>query len=78
VDDRITGPGRHGGADDFAKLVQTMEAGMSQMDRGMAAVPMNGNTDRDFATMRMRRHQGAIEMAKAEPTYGNDPVMRRL
>jgi uncharacterized protein (DUF305 family) len=39
---------------------------------------MNGNIDHDFATMMMPHHQGAIDMAKAEITYGKDPVMRRL
>ncbi len=39
---------------------------------------MNGNIDRDFATMMMPHHQGAIDMAKAELSYGKDPVIRRL
>jgi uncharacterized protein (DUF305 family) len=48
------------------------------MDREMAAAPMNGNVDHDFATMMIPHHQGAIDMAKAELSFGKDPVMRRL
>jgi len=61
-----------------AKFMQAMDASMKQMDRDMAAAPMNGNADHDFATMMMPHHQGAIDMAKAELRYGKDPVMRRL
>jgi uncharacterized protein (DUF305 family) len=60
------------------KFMQMMAASMTQMDRGMAAAPMNNNVDHDFATMMLPHHQGAIDMAKAELSYGKDPVMRRL
>ena len=59
-------------------FMQAMEASMKRMDREMAAAPMNGNVDHDFAAMMIPHHQGAIEMAKAELIYGKDPVMRRL
>lgn len=61
-----------------AQFMQAMNASMERMDREMAAASMNGNVDHDFATMMMPHHQGAIDMAKAELTYGKDPVMRRL
>ena len=61
-----------------AKFMQAMDASMKQMDRDMTAAPMSGNVDHDFAAMMMPHHQGAIDMAKAELTYGEDPVMRRL
>jgi uncharacterized protein (DUF305 family) len=63
----------HGG-----EFMQAMEASMKKMDRDMAAAPMNGDVDHDFATMMMPHHQGAIDMAKVELRYGKDPVMRRL
>ncbi len=63
---------------DAAEFMRTMDAGMKQMDRDMAAAPMNGEVDHDFATMMMPHHQGAIDMAKAELRYGKDPVMRRM
>lgn len=59
-------------------FMHAMHAGMKAMDRDMAAAPMNGNVDHDFAAMMMPHHQGAIDMAKAELVYGTDPVMRRL
>jgi uncharacterized protein (DUF305 family) len=51
---------------------------MKRMDTNMNSAPMDGNIDHDFATMMMPHHQGAIDMARAELTYGKDPVMRRL
>jgi uncharacterized protein (DUF305 family) len=61
-----------------AQFMQAMNASMKHMDRDMAAAPMNGDVDHDFATMMMPHHQGAIDMAKVELTYGKEPVMRRL
>ena len=61
-----------------ARFMQAMDTSMKKMDRDMAAAPMNGDIDHDFATMMMPHHQGAIDMAKAELRYGKDPVMRRL
>ena len=55
-----------------------MSISMTRMDRGMVGAPMNGNVDHDFATMMIPHHQAAIDMAKAELSYGSDPVMRRL
>jgi len=50
------------------------------MVRMMAAmhVKASGNIDRDFATMMIPHHQGAIDMAQAELRYGSDPQLRRL
>ena len=54
-----------------------MVQAMRRMDKGMAILP-SGNPDRDFAAMMIPHHQGAIDMAKAELQYGQDPVLRRL
>ena len=59
-------------------FMQSMSASMTRMDRGMANAPMNGDIDHDFATMMIPHHQGAVDMAMAELSYGKDPVMRRL
>ena len=59
-------------------FTHAMHVGMKAMDHDMAAAPMNGNVDHDFAAMMIPHHQGAIDMAKAELVYGTDPVMRRL
>ena len=60
------------------KFMQEMDVAMKKMDRGMAAASMNGDVDHDFVTMMIPHHQGAIDMAKGELSYGNDPVLRRL
>jgi len=61
-----------------ATFMKAMDASMRKMDREMLTAPMDGNVDHDFATMMIPHHQGAIEMAEAELSYGKDPVMRRL
>jgi uncharacterized protein (DUF305 family) len=58
--------------------MKVMNVSMQRMDREMLTAPMNGNVDHDFATMMIPHHQGAIEMAEAELSYGKDPAMRRL
>jgi len=50
---------------------------MARMDRDMMA-PASGDADRDFASMMVPHHQGAVEMAEAELRFGRDPVLRRL
>jgi uncharacterized protein (DUF305 family) len=59
------------------KYMQDMDSKMKTMDAGMAA-PMTGSVDRDFATMMIPHHQGAIDMAQGELAYGKDPAMRKL
>jgi len=61
-------------ADTFASV---MQAAMARMDRDMMA-PASGDADRDFASMMVPHHQGAVEMAEAELRFGRDPVLRRL
>ena len=55
-----------------------MHQSMAEMRRDMAAAPMTGDPDRDFAEMMIPHHQGAVNMARAELMYGNNPVLRRL
>lgn len=54
-----------------------MAAAMERMDHEMMT-PSSGDADRDFATMMIPHHQGAVEMAEAELRFGRDPVLRRL
>lgn len=51
---------------------------MAIMSREMMRAPMSGDPDRDFVSMMIPHHQGAIDMAKVEVLYGKDPALRRL
>src|SRR4030095_5034729 len=57
---------------------QLMGDAMNVMHRGMHSAGHTGEPDRDFVTMMIPHHQGAIDMAKALLLYGKDPQMRRL
>ena len=57
---------------------QLMADAMSVMHKGMHTARHTGDPDRDFVTMMIPHHQGAIDMAKALLLYGKDPQMRRL
>lgn len=63
------------GSSPFAK---DMDVSMKKMDKDMMGAPMTGNVDHDFAAMMIPHHQGAIDMAKGELSYGKDPEMREL
>lgn len=53
------------------------QAASEKMHRDMA-VPLTGDTDRDFAAAMIPHHQGAIDMARIQLRYGSDPAMRRM
>nr|WP_237427595.1 DUF305 domain-containing protein [Deinococcus xianganensis] len=55
-----------------------MDSAMMRMHAGMHAATPSGNPDRDFLTMMIPHHQGAVDAAKAELLYGKDPQVRRL
>jgi len=50
------------------------------MTRMMAAIKIksSGNVDRDFVAMMVPHHQGAIDIAEAELSYGHNEPLRRL
>lgn len=56
----------------------SMMSAMDKMSRDMAAVPMTGDTDREFAQMMIPHHQGAIDMARNEIARGKNPEMLKL
>ncbi len=58
----------------FASL---MDQAMSRMHAGMN-VPNTREPDRDFATMMIPHHQGAVDMALVELRFGHDERLRRL
>jgi len=57
---------------------QLMADAMNVMHKGMHSAPYTSDPDRDFVTMMIPHHQGAIDMARALLLYGKDPQMRRL
>ena len=54
-----------------------MDIAMHRMHAAMA-IGYSGDTDRDFASMMIPHHQGAVEMAGIELRYGRDERLRRL
>ena len=79
-------PIEHGFIEQTAKFVastartfdQLMGDAMSVMHKGMHSAPQTGDPDRDFVTMMIPHHQGAIDMAKALLLYGRDEQLKRL
>lgn len=59
----------------FAELMDNAD---QVMHFSMAQAPRNGDPDHDFASEMIPHHQGAIDMAKVELLYGQDPVLRRM
>ena len=57
---------------------QSMAEMMNVMHEGMHGAPFSSKPDRDFVTMMIPHHQGALDMAKAVLLHGEDPQMRRL
>jgi uncharacterized protein (DUF305 family) len=51
--------------------------GMEKMNRDMNAA-MSGDPDRDFVTMMIPHHQGAIDMAQVQLEHGKDGELRAL
>jgi hypothetical protein len=50
---------------------------MTRMMDGMSVKPA-GNVDKDFVSMMVPHHQGAVDMAQAELRYGHDERLRRI
>ncbi|SRR5258708_2466222 len=62
------------GEDDWSALTSSME----KMHAAMRSVERSGNSDVDFVRLMLPHHQAAIDMAKTQLLYGQDPQMRRL
>src|SRR6266446_2159619 len=60
-----------------APFLAKSNAAMTRMMAGMKIRPFN-DVDRDFVAMMVPHHQGAIDMAKAELSYGHNELLRRL
>lgn len=62
---------------DEAAFLAENDAAMAKMMSDMAARP-SGDIHRDFVTMMIPHHQGAIDMARAYLRYGNDARLKRI
>jgi hypothetical protein len=60
-----------------AAFIAENDAAMSTMMAGMTITP-TGDVDRDFATMMIAHHQGAVDMAQAELRHGTNEQLRRI
>ena len=58
----------------WSELVGSMHV----MHAAMASVRPSGDNDADFVRLMLPHHQAAIDMAKTQLAYGQDPQMRRL
>jgi hypothetical protein len=66
---------------DFSELPgvdRALNDTMTAMHEAMRQADVTGSADRDFASLMIPHHAGAIEMAKTEVIYGSDPRLRRL
>jgi uncharacterized protein (DUF305 family) len=66
----FTGPGE-------ASFLAKTDAAMARMMAGLQIKPSN-DVDRDFVALMVPHHQGAIDMAEAELSYGHNEPLRRL
>jgi uncharacterized protein (DUF305 family) len=64
------------GPDDMSFMAKS-DAAMSRMMVAMKIRPSN-NVDQDFVAMMVPHHQGAIDMAQAELSYGHNEPLRGL
>jgi hypothetical protein len=60
-----------------ARFLAENEAAMERMMTAMLPHP-TGDVDRDFVSMMIPHHQGAIDMAMAELRFGRNERLRRL
>ena len=55
-----------------------MDESMARMMSDMHRTPASGDPDRDFVTMMIPHHQGAVDMARALLAHSDDPELRNL
>ena len=61
----------------MAEFTAENTAAMDKMMAGMA-IKSSNDVDRDFASMMIPHHQGAIDMAEAELRHGHNEQLRRI
>lgn len=71
-------PGRHSAGGNAHNDWSELTASMEKMHAAMGSIEPSGSIDVDFVRMMLPHHQAAIDMAKSQLLYGEDPQMRRL
>lgn len=61
-----------------SKFESEMDDSMVRMMEDMHSACYSGDPDRDFLTMMVPHHQGAVDMARLVLVYGRDPAVRVL
>jgi uncharacterized protein (DUF305 family) len=75
---RHTAPTAEFAAPTDSTFDELMAGAMNAMHGRMHNAPRTGDPDRDFVTMMIPHHQGAIDMAKVLLLYGTDEQLKRL
>jgi uncharacterized protein (DUF305 family) len=78
IEHRIPAPTAEFTASTDKTFDQLMGDAMNVMHKGMDTAPQTGDPDRDFVTMMIPHHQGAMDMAKVLLLYGKDEQLKRL
>jgi Domain of unknown function (DUF305) len=55
-----------------------LQESMEKMHAAMMSAGSSADSDKDFVRLMLPHHQAALDMARTELMYGNDPQMRRL
>ena len=55
-----------------------MDTGMARMMQDMHGSNYTGNPDKDFLSMMIPHHEGAVDMARVVLIHGRDPLVRQI
>jgi len=72
------GSGMHMGDATAGPAWSELSTSMEKMHAAMESITSTGQSDTDFVRLMLPHHQAAIDMAKTQLLFGDDPQMRRL
>ncbi len=62
----------------YGSFMRQMDSDMAKMMHEMHSPSYSGDPDIDFLVMMIPHHQGAVDMARLQLIYGQDPLVRKL